>query len=121
MDFEFYAQRVFVTGFTEAVEFYSKVFSREPEFSDQSLGWAEFNLGGAKLALERLDANSDEVKELVGRFVGISLQVEDVSQSYRELVEQGVQFTGEPEKQVWGGTLAHFSDPEGNVISLFSM
>ena len=80
-----------------------------------------FKLGEAKLALERLDAHSEETKEWVGRFVGIGLQIEDVSQSYRELVEQGVMVTGEPEKQVWGGTLAYFSDPEGNVILLFSM
>jgi predicted enzyme related to lactoylglutathione lyase len=33
-------------------------------------------------------------------------------------VAKGVHFTAPPEKQEWGGTLAHFEDPAGNVLTL---
>jgi hypothetical protein len=31
---------------------------------------------------------------------------------------KGVEFTGRPEKQQWGGTLAHLKDLDGNVLTL---
>ena len=37
---------------------------------------------------------------------------------YDALREKGVRFTAAPEKQPWGGTLAHFQDPEGNELTL---
>jgi len=52
--------------------------------------------------------------------VGASLAVPDVEAEYRLLVARGVQFVEPPEKQPWGGTLAHLRDPDGNVITLVS-
>ena len=52
------------------------------------------------------------------RFVAVSLQVEDVQAVYEELVAKGVEFLGPPERMGWGGTLAHFRDPDGNVLTL---
>jgi len=49
----------------------------------------------------------------------VSLQVDDVPATYAELRARGVDFVGPPEKQSWGGTLAHFRDPDGNVLTLF--
>jgi uncharacterized glyoxalase superfamily protein PhnB len=54
----------------------------------------------------------------VGRFVGVSLEVTDIDATYRTLVERGVQFDAPPERQAWGGTLAHLRDPDGNVLTL---
>jgi uncharacterized glyoxalase superfamily protein PhnB len=34
------------------------------------------------------------------------------------LRSRGVAFTGEPEKQFWGGTLATFKDPAGNELQI---
>ncbi|MDD9927285.1 MAG: VOC family protein [Rhodospirillaceae bacterium] len=48
----------------------------------------------------------------------MSLRVEDLAKSYRDLVAQGVRFTAPPETQPWGGSLAHFEDPDGNVLTL---
>jgi len=54
----------------------------------------------------------------VGRFVGVTLMVDDIAETYARLTSRGVEFTGRPEKQHWGGTLAHFKDLDGNVLTL---
>jgi catechol 2,3-dioxygenase-like lactoylglutathione lyase family enzyme len=53
-----------------------------------------------------------------GRFLGVSIGVEDIEAAYRDLSAKGVPFEGAPEKQPWGGTLAHFRDPSGNILTL---
>ena len=47
---------------------------------------------------------------MVGRFVGVS--------AYETLAARGVDFVGPPEKQPWGGVLAHLRDPDGNILTL---
>ena len=46
--------------------------------------------------------------------------VEDVDAAYREMKARGARFTMEPSKQPWGGYMAMFADPEGNVFYLDS-
>ncbi len=72
----------------------------------------------AQLVLERVDPSDSEGRALVGRFVGVSLEVPDVLATYERLVARGVDFVEPPEKQAWGGMLAHLRDPDGNVITL---
>jgi lactoylglutathione lyase len=82
------------------------------------MGWAQFKVGDCFLGVERV-AEGDVMHEpLMGRFVGVSLQVENIEDVHRELVERGVAFVSSPEKQPWGGVLAHFKDPEENVLTL---
>ena len=116
-----YAIRVLVDDWLSACEFYEHTLNLPLEFKNETFGWAEFDVGGAKLGIERVDDNaSPEDKALVGRFLGISLQVDDVEETYKTLIEKGVEFTGQPEKQEWGGVLAHFKDTSGNVLTLMS-
>ena len=82
------------------------------------MGWAQFDTGGSQLAIERADPDDTETAELVGRYVGVSLQVSDIDAKYKTLLDRGVEFLGPPEMQPWGGTLAHFRDPEDNVLTL---
>ena len=113
-----YAVRVFVTDWPKACEFYGGTLGLAQKFSNESMGWAEFDIGGASLGVERVGPDDTESLALVGRFVGMSLQVDDIDTTCRQLSEQGVEFQSPPEKQPWGGTLAQMSDPEGNVITL---
>jgi uncharacterized glyoxalase superfamily protein PhnB len=55
--------------------------------------------GEGQLALERVDPSDEEGRALV-------------------LAERGVEFVGPPEKQSWGGVLAHLRDPDGNILTL---
>ena len=113
-----YAVRIFVHSWNESCEFYRDTLSLPERFRNDKLGWAEYDLGGPCFGVQRVDESDTEGKHLVGRFVGVSLQVEDIAAVYRELQEQGVKFTSAPEKQEWGGSLAQFEDPDGNILTL---
>lgn len=116
--YRLYAVRIFVSDWTRALEFYAKTLEMPIAFADEQLGWAELGSEGAHLALERVQPDDPESAEHVGRFLGVSLQVPSVAASYAELSARGVEFLAPPEKQPWGGVLAHLRDPEGNVLTL---
>jgi predicted enzyme related to lactoylglutathione lyase len=82
------------------------------------MGWAQFELGGAYLGLERAQPDDEESREYVGRFVGVSIQVDDIGGLYDRLLARGVEFLGPPARQPWGGMLAHLKDPDGNILTL---
>ena len=63
------------------------------------------------------DDGSEPEENLVGRFVGASIQVPDISAAHRDLTAKGVVFISPPTKMPWGGSLAHFKDPAGNVLT----
>ena len=110
--------RIFVHEWERAVAFYSQTLGLPIAYQSAELGWAEIGGDGAKLAIERLDRDDPEASTLVGRFVGVSIRVDDVEARHAVWVERGVRFARPPEEQIWGGTLAHFEDPEGNVLTL---
>ncbi len=118
MDYKLYAVRVFTTRWDEAVPFYRDTLGWPLRVLDEPLGWAQFDLGGSDIGLERLSAGDPEASSLVGRFTGISIAVDDIQASYGRLCDAGVVFDGPPERQPWGGVLAHFKDPDGNALTL---
>jgi len=118
MNFRLYAIRIFAIDWETVAGFYRDTLALPVKFSDPDTGWAEFDVGGPSLAVERTDPEDAEREGLTGRFLGVSLSVEDIDRVYEQLLEEGVHFVGPPARQPWGGVLAHFEDPEGNVITL---
>ena len=118
MDYKIHGVRVFVTDWEKALEFYSETLDMPIAFAASEAGWAELDTGAAHLALERVDPSDAEAADLTGRFVAVSLKVEDIQATYDELTARGVEFLGPPEEHSWGGVLAHLRDPEGNVLTL---
>ncbi len=118
MQYRFFAARVFTCRWPEAVAFYRDVIGLPLVFSDERLGWAQYDLGGVFLGLERCDPDDPVEQELVGRFAGISLAVDDIQASYQQLKKRKVRFSAPPEQQLWGGVLAHFYDLDDNVLTL---
>jgi lactoylglutathione lyase len=118
MTYKIYAIRVFTLKWDESLAFYRDTLEMPVTFHSDEMGWAQFDLGGCSLGLEKMDPSDDESDALVGRFVGCSLEVEDIDASFASLSAKGVEFLGSPEKQPWGGTLAHLKDPDGNVLTL---
>lgn len=110
--------RVFTLDWDAALSFYRDTLGFEVVFADPEAGWAQFNLGNAEIGLERCSPEDADAEGLVGRFVGCSIEVDDLMSVYAALRERGVEFVEPPEKQPWGGTLAHFRDPDGNVLTL---
>jgi predicted enzyme related to lactoylglutathione lyase len=109
---ELYGVRVFVDDLCVARRFYGEILGlkRRWEFGN-AIG---YDLG-AELIVE-LDDGSEP--GLVGRYVGVSIRVDDIQDAFCKLAASGVTLLGSPQKQPWGGTLAHFKDPAGNILTL---
>ena len=89
-----------------------------PVASDFRLGQGDLTPDAVEFVGHLVNEDDAQAQSFVGRFVGISLQVDDIDVIYQELTEKGVEFEGPPAKQPWGGVLAHFKDPDGNTITL---
>jgi len=113
-----YAVRVFVRDWDGACRFYGETLGLPERYRSEEFGWAEFDVGGPCFGIERVDADDPEAERLLGRYLGVSLQVQDVAAVCDALREQGVELVSRPELQSWGGSLAEIKDPEGNVITL---
>ena len=113
-----YAFRVFVKDWDTACQFYEHTLALPLRFKDESLGWAEFDVGGPCLGVERVDADDADAAAMVGRFLGVSLRVDDIYATFDRLQAKGVTFDAPPERQPWGGVLVHLRDPEDNVLTL---
>jgi RNA polymerase sigma factor (sigma-70 family) len=103
--------RVFVSDFARAREFYVDTLGMSPAHEDGE-SWMLFDTGGADLLVETGPPAS------VGRIAGISLTVPDIEAAYDTLTARGVDFTGPPQRQFWGGVRTDFHDPDGNQLTL---
>ena len=110
---------VFVTDFNKSLDFYTNTLGMEIDYTDKA-NWAQFKSGEeVSLAIEKCDPDYvEQGSKMVGRFVGVTLMVDNIEDQYSRLVAKGVEFTGRPEKQPWGGTLAHLKDLNDNVLTL---
>lgn len=50
----------------------------------------------------------------------IDIQVDDIEEVHRRLVEAGISVEGPPEQQEWGGRHVWFRDVDGRRLSVFS-
>jgi predicted enzyme related to lactoylglutathione lyase len=48
----------------------------------------------------------------------VNLAVDDIAQVAHRLEERGVELLRQPEQEAWGGWVATFQDPDGNVLQL---
>ncbi len=115
---EIYAVRIFVRQWDQACAFYHKTLGLKERFRNDEFGWAEYDLGGPCFGIERVQPGDADGEALAGRFVGVSLRVDNIDEVYESLKAKGVKFTSPPGKQDWEGALAHFQDPDGNVLTL---
>jgi catechol 2,3-dioxygenase-like lactoylglutathione lyase family enzyme len=111
------ALRVFVNDLKAARHFYESIlgFKMKWELEGTAIG---FDLG-VDLIIETVGSDADsEDQALVGRFTGGSIAVKQIEMIYAELAAKGVTFISPPERQPWGGVVAHFEDPSKNLLTL---
>ena len=108
---------IFVSDFRRSLVFYRDTLGFQVLTEDENFGYASFATRGATLAFARVEADAEQAA-LVGRHTGIGWAIADLDSSYRVLEAGGVEFDMPPQKQPWGGYMAMFRDPDGNVFYL---
>ncbi|PKR84615.1 VOC family protein [Heyndrickxia camelliae] len=122
---EFHAVRLLVNDFQESLIFYRDVLGFSEWHNDEQ-EYAYFE--EKQLALfsrskitsvigEDGAANTDIYSKFLLQF-----EVDDVDETYKNLVEKGVKFINLPHDQTaWGSRVSHLRDPDGNVIELYQV
>jgi predicted enzyme related to lactoylglutathione lyase len=77
--------------------------------------WIELRIPKAETRVVLFTAPGQENR--IGTFTGVSLECDDLDQTYTELLAKGVAFDSPPQKQPWG-TFVKFQDSEGNLFVL---
>jgi predicted enzyme related to lactoylglutathione lyase len=112
---DYFGGVIYWTGNLEPmVEFYRDVLglpvhSIHPDF-------AAFELGGIRISVGAHSQVAGPTRE--GVRVMVNLGVHDIFATYEALKSRGVDFVRPPEQEVWGGWIATFRDPDGNLLQL---
>lgn len=103
-----------VTNLPQSVTFYKDLVGLE--LTGQSEGFAFFNAGGVTLAL-----NVPLGKSIPPGKGSMELvfPVESVLEAHRQLRARGAQFRNEPREVNAGNWAATFSDPDGNLLTIY--
>ena len=75
-----------------------------------------FQLRDARLSVGTHSQVHGPAKESVR--VTVNLAVADIHAVYQKLTARGVVFDRRPEREHWGGWVASFRDPDGNLLQL---
>ena len=110
--------RVFVRDLEQAQHFYEQRLGLTAKFKQPGASVTTYEAGNAVLVVEKVEESDEEGSSYVGRFTGITFSTTSCQGSYAELASRGVEFIGAPEKQDWGGIMAHFCDPSRNVFTI---
>ena len=98
----------------EAEKYYSILLDLEKAFGSVQERFIGFILENVTILLEPVEEGEFEA----GRYLGFSLETEDIESFHNTMKHRGVKFTGIPEKQGWGGLMTHIEDCSGNVFSI---
>lgn len=104
-----------VKSFDTAVPFYRDSLGFELLFVEPEMHFAAFKVGDMRFSLAE---GAEETHGAGDRNTGIGFEVVDLDAAYAELAGKGVKFTMGPGKMPWGGYMAMFADPDGNVYYL---
>lgn len=119
--------RLLAEDYRSLFRFYRHTLDLPLDWGDEETGYAQFKCGALTLALferkamaEVLSTNLLPVSAACqDRFV-LSFAVDDVDAAAGRLLEKGaVQVTNPHNREDWGYRVAHFRDPDGNVIELY--
>lgn len=101
-----------------AVTFYRDVMGFHLLYAAPEFHFAAFEVGGQRFSLASAEGGEAGTHGAGDRNTGIGFFVQDVDAAHAELAARGVHFTMAPSKQPWGGYMAMFADPDGNIFYL---
>ncbi len=111
---------LYVTDTEKALPYYRDTLGLKLKSNED--GWVEFDTGAVTVALHHADELPARQLEAAPTLV---FGVEKIQEAYEGLKQKGVKFHKEPqpvcETPDHIGMCAEFSDPWGNVLSIFAM
>lgn len=119
--------RLCVTKYKECFLFYRDMLDFKLLWGDESSAYAEFDTGSSRVALFHRELMAQAIgaddlpleSKSMDPFVLI-FEVDHVDRKYQELQNKGVTFITEPTvREGWGLKVAHFRDPQGNLIEIY--
>ena len=96
------------------VAFYQGTLGLKPH--SQRPDFVAFKFGDVRLSIGRHGSVKGQARDPYRIMVNLGTQ--DIHRDYQRLSQQGVQFIRPPEQERWGGWIATFLDPDGNILQL---
>lgn len=84
----------------------------------QNKEWVEFDIGGQRLALRRVDPQAKNIEAPSTKSAMIWLETHSIEKTITQLKENNILFFNDLEVLSYGKT-ATFQDPDGNPIGLY--
>ena len=96
------------------VEFYRDTLGLTPHSVRPN--FVAFKWGEMRLSIGTHDRVSGKTSEPYR--IMVNLGVDEIQSVHATLTGRGVKFDREPEQELWGGWVATFRDPDGNMLQL---
>ncbi|BAY25238.1 glyoxalase/bleomycin resistance protein/dioxygenase [Calothrix sp. NIES-2100] len=120
--------RLLVSNYKETFLFYRDLLGLNVDWGDEETGYAEFSTGSLPLALLKKEFMVQVVPS-INQYSSFASQdktslifaVDNVDEVYQRLKDHnGILMTPPTDRPDWGIRTAHFRDPDGNLIEIYT-
>lgn len=121
--------RLLVNDFEKSFTFYNETLGLKCTWGDKDAIYASFDIGlpsglaifKAELMYEATGNQKTKNDTVSNDKFAIIIEVDKVDETFEQLKAKSIEFITEPkDMKAWGIRVAHFRDPEGNLIEIFS-
>lgn len=124
MTMKFDSLVIIASDLQRSIEFYRDKLRMQVRYKGKRFvvldaGVVPLQLFALNEAAEIFGAESVRLGREAGRRLALTVRVEDVDASYRELRDKAVRFIKAPTDMPWGHRNADFVDPDGNIWILY--